>query len=107
MGFGYGDLDQMMQRYDPAKLTHGWNRVDGEEIFFVANPGLGFWAHASFERAVLAISGLVSEQHEERQVDMGTGISWKIFGGRGRPVRASGEGAVAGVRAGRAGTALK
>ncbi len=26
------------------KLHHGYNRVDGEEVFFIANPGLGLWA---------------------------------------------------------------
>jgi nickel-dependent lactate racemase len=45
VGFGYGDLAAMLQKYDPAKLAHGFNVVDGEEIFFVANPGLGLWAH--------------------------------------------------------------
>lgn len=47
VGFGYSDLGTMKKRYDPEKLSHGWNRVDGEEIFFIANPGLGLWAHAS------------------------------------------------------------
>ena len=37
----------MLARYDPAKLQHGYNQVDGEEIFFIANPGLGLWAHRS------------------------------------------------------------
>ena len=37
----------MLKRYDPAKLSHGQNNVDGEEIFFIANPGLGLWAHRS------------------------------------------------------------
>jgi nickel-dependent lactate racemase len=45
VGFSYGDLNQMLRRYDPEKLHHGFNTVDGEEIFFVANPGLGLWAH--------------------------------------------------------------
>jgi len=45
VGFAYGDLNEMLRRYDPAKLRHGLNTVDGEEIFFVANPGLGLWAH--------------------------------------------------------------
>jgi nickel-dependent lactate racemase len=45
VGFEYGDLATMLKRYDPAKLTHGQNKVDGEEIFFIANPGLGLWAH--------------------------------------------------------------
>jgi hypothetical protein len=47
VGFGYGDLDSMLRRYDIEKLSHGYNKVDGEEIFFIANPGLGLWAHRS------------------------------------------------------------
>jgi len=47
VGFGYGDLNEMVKRYDPEKLSHGYNRVDGEDIFFIANPGLGLWAHSS------------------------------------------------------------
>jgi nickel-dependent lactate racemase len=47
VGFGYGDLGSMVARYDSGKLGHGINQVDGEEIFFIANPGLGLWAHRS------------------------------------------------------------
>jgi nickel-dependent lactate racemase len=47
VGFDYGDLGTTLQRYDPEKLSHGYNKVDGEEIFFIANPGLGLWAHSS------------------------------------------------------------
>ncbi len=47
VGYGYGDLATMTEHYDPAKLSHGANRVDGEEVFFIANPGLGLWAHQS------------------------------------------------------------
>jgi nickel-dependent lactate racemase len=47
VGFAYGDLGEMMRRYDPAKLQHGYNAVDGEDIFFIAHPGLGLWAHKS------------------------------------------------------------
>lgn len=43
--YKYGDLATYMQRYDPAKLRDGWNVVDGEEIFFISNPGLGLWAY--------------------------------------------------------------
>jgi nickel-dependent lactate racemase len=43
-GFEYAELSQMMQLYDPAKLAQGWNRVAGEEIYFIENPGLGLWA---------------------------------------------------------------
>ncbi len=45
VGFAYGDLRTMLARYDPAKLQPGKNAVDGEEIFFIANPGLGLWAY--------------------------------------------------------------
>lgn len=47
VGFSYGDLNEMTARYNPEKLTYGWNNVDGEEVFFVPNPGLGLWAHRS------------------------------------------------------------
>jgi nickel-dependent lactate racemase len=47
VGFNYGELGAMMERYNPDKLAHGYNTVDGEEIFFIANPGLGLWAHRS------------------------------------------------------------
>jgi nickel-dependent lactate racemase len=47
VGFAYGDVATMLNRYDPTKLAHGFNQVDGEEIFFIANPGVGLWAHRS------------------------------------------------------------
>ena len=43
--YEYGELASMMERYDPKVLKDGWNVVDGEEIFFVSNPGLGLWAY--------------------------------------------------------------
>jgi nickel-dependent lactate racemase len=43
--YQFGDLEEYSRRYDPAKLQDGWNLVDGEEIFFVSNPGLGLWAY--------------------------------------------------------------
>ena len=47
VGFNYGDLRAMLKRYDPSKLELGVNQVNGEEIFFISNPGLGLWAHRS------------------------------------------------------------
>lgn len=47
LDLSYADLSTMLERYDPDKLAHGYNKVDGEEIFFIANPGLGLWAHGS------------------------------------------------------------
>ena len=43
-GFRCAGLNEMMARYDPAKLVDGYNMVKGEEVFFVSNPGLGLWA---------------------------------------------------------------
>jgi hypothetical protein len=43
--YEYGDLAEYSRKYDPAVLRDGWNMVDGEEIFFVSNPGLGLWAY--------------------------------------------------------------
>jgi len=45
VGFSYDDLSSMLKRYDPSKLSLGVNKVGGEEIFFISNPGLGLWAH--------------------------------------------------------------
>jgi hypothetical protein len=47
VGYNYGDLKTMLARYNPQTLRHGPNQVDGENIFFIANPGLGLWAHRS------------------------------------------------------------
>jgi nickel-dependent lactate racemase len=47
VGFNYGDLSTMLTRYNPEKLVNGYNQVDGEEVFFISNPGLGLWAHRS------------------------------------------------------------
>ena len=44
VGFEYGDLASMLSRYNPEKLQYGYNSIDGEEVFFIANPGLGLWA---------------------------------------------------------------
>ncbi len=44
-GYAYGDLAQYSRRYSPTTLKEGWNIVDGEEIFFISNPGLGLWSY--------------------------------------------------------------
>jgi nickel-dependent lactate racemase len=45
VGFVYADLPETLRRYDPTKLTDGFNTVNGEQIFYISNPGLGLWAH--------------------------------------------------------------
>lgn len=47
VGFDFGDLSLMLARYDPKKLSQGYNRVEHEDVFFIPNPGLGLWAHRS------------------------------------------------------------
>jgi nickel-dependent lactate racemase len=44
VGYEWSDCADSMRRYDPARLSDGWNDIDGEEIFFVRNPALGLWA---------------------------------------------------------------
>ena len=43
--YEYGDLAEAMKKYNPETLKDGWNTVDGEEIFYISNPGLGLWAY--------------------------------------------------------------
>jgi hypothetical protein len=46
VGFRYGELDNMMDRYNPQELVDGFNIMpDGEEVFFISNPALGLWAY--------------------------------------------------------------
>lgn len=44
VNFKYAPLDDMLKKYNPAKLVDGVNVVDGEEIFYISNPALGLWA---------------------------------------------------------------
>jgi nickel-dependent lactate racemase len=44
VNFNYAPVDTMMKKYNPEKLTDGFNMVDGEEIFYISNPALGLWA---------------------------------------------------------------
>jgi nickel-dependent lactate racemase len=43
-GYEYGDLKTMLARFNPQKLREGYNRIDGEDVFYISNPGLGLWA---------------------------------------------------------------
>jgi nickel-dependent lactate racemase len=44
VNFEYADLKEMTNRYNLRKLKDGFNVVNGEEIFFISNPGLGLWS---------------------------------------------------------------
>jgi len=46
VGYQYGEVDKMLQRYDPKSLRDGWNTLpDGERIYYISNPALGLWAY--------------------------------------------------------------
>ncbi len=46
VGYGYADLQAMLERYTPNSRRDGWATMpDGERIFFIGNPALGLWAH--------------------------------------------------------------
>lgn len=42
--FGYLPYSEAVKKYDPQKLTDGYNNVGGEEIFYISNPALGLWS---------------------------------------------------------------
>lgn len=44
VNFRYADLSEMMKLYNPDKLTDGFNTVNGEEIYFICNSGMGLWS---------------------------------------------------------------
>jgi hypothetical protein len=48
VGYLYGDLDDVMQRYRPRAMADGWHTTaDGEQYYFVGRPAMGLWAHRS------------------------------------------------------------
>ena len=50
VGYEAAPFDEMVRRYDPEKLSPGYNTMpDGEEIFFIPNPALGLWVSKEFQ----------------------------------------------------------
>jgi nickel-dependent lactate racemase len=46
VNFNFAPLVDMMKKYNPEKLIDGFNKMpDGEEIFYISNPGLGLWSY--------------------------------------------------------------
>ncbi|MDD4396131.1 MAG: lactate racemase domain-containing protein [Sphaerochaetaceae bacterium] len=43
VGFESASYDEMSRIYDPKTLKLGFNKVDGEDVFFIPNPALGLW----------------------------------------------------------------
>ena len=46
VGYEWGDLQQMLQRYPIESLKDGWNTdAQGERFYYISNPAIGLWAH--------------------------------------------------------------
>ena len=43
VGFIPASYDETVKKYDPTRLSYGYNTVDGEEVYFIPNPALGLW----------------------------------------------------------------
>jgi len=41
--FDYIPYEKASKMYNPETLKDGWNRVNGEEVFYISNPALGLW----------------------------------------------------------------
>lgn len=45
VGFRYADIEDIVERYNPASLKDGYNVLpDGEEVYYISNPAIGLWA---------------------------------------------------------------
>ena len=46
VGYQFGELAAFSERYPHERLVEGWNEMsDGDEVYFVSDPGLGLWAY--------------------------------------------------------------
>jgi hypothetical protein len=44
VNFGYADLDETLERYNPDKMSNGFNTMpDGEEVYFISTHSAGLW----------------------------------------------------------------
>lgn len=45
VNFKYADLHDAINRYNPEKMSEGWNTMpDGEKVYFISSPSAGLWA---------------------------------------------------------------
>lgn len=46
VNYKYAELDEILEKYNPAKLKDGFIIMpNGEKIFYISNPALGLWAY--------------------------------------------------------------
>jgi nickel-dependent lactate racemase len=82
VGFEYGDLKEMMKKYDVEKLQDGWNidLTTGEEFYYISNPALGLWAvperfeESSSEEEVPATVTTTTSLQSQAAVDGSGGV---------------------------------
>lgn len=43
VGYNYGSLAEMIERYPPSEMREGLNDNGEETVFFISNPGHGLW----------------------------------------------------------------
>lgn len=43
VGYQYAEPSELAARFRIAELKDGWNTLEGEEIYYVSQPGLGLW----------------------------------------------------------------
>ncbi len=44
VNFEYIELNDALNRYNPEKMSEGWNTMpDGEEVYFISSPSAGLW----------------------------------------------------------------
>jgi nickel-dependent lactate racemase len=44
VNFGYMNYNEALEKYNPAKLQNGFNKLsDGEKIYFISTPSAGLW----------------------------------------------------------------
>lgn len=66
VGFGYGELTEMIAKYPVDKLHDNWNvDASGERFFYISNPALGLWAYRRrFESSSTLATTLASASEE-------------------------------------------
>ena len=51
VGYESADYEETAEKYGLPNLTYGWNRVNGEALYYIPNPALGLWIDRTrFER---------------------------------------------------------
>ncbi len=53
VGYSYADHHEMTRLYQPEGRRNGWHRdANGEEFYFISDPGLGLWMHVDHPHSV-------------------------------------------------------